>query len=192
MTNLLRLQSPQPAAVDVLRRQETSATVQLLAIVGFALLTAAAAQVRIFLWEVPFTLQTGVVYASGLFLGWRNGMLAQLVYLSFGLFLPVFAGSGFGPAYLLGAVSAGYLLALPAAAATVGLLSQRWNTLLGSTLASVAGAAVIFTIGVIWLHYAAGHGTWLESIDKGFLRFIPVDAAKLMLASLLYAGTRRL
>ena len=96
-----------------------------------------------------------------------------------------------GPAYLFGAVSAGYLLAFPFSAALVGALSKRWNTLTGSVLCLGAGSLVVFTGGVLWLHFAAGHATWLESIEKGWLRFIPVDLAKILLVGLLYSGTRR-
>ncbi|ARA94584.1 MAG: biotin transporter BioY [Bacteroidetes bacterium] len=192
MTNLLKLQASQAALVDALRQERASAAVQVLGIVGFALLTALGAQVRLYLWEVPFTLQTLAVYGSGLYLGWRNGGLAQLLYLTLGLFFPVFAGDHFGPAYLFGAVTAGYLLAYPAAAAVVGLLSRRWNSLVGSTLSMLVGSLVFFTLGVVWLHHTADHATWFESIDKGFLRFIPVDLLKITGLGLLYAGTRRL
>jgi Uncharacterized conserved protein len=130
------------------------------------------------------------VYASGLYLGSRNGLLAQLLYLTLGLFLPVFAGDGYGVGYLFGAVSAGYLLSYPVAAAVIGALSKRWKTFSGSTLATVLGAALVFTCGVVWLHYAAGHATWMESIDKGFLRFIAIDLLKVVGVGLLYAGTR--
>jgi biotin transport system substrate-specific component len=119
-------------------------------------------------------------------------MLAQLIYLTAGLFLPVFAGEGTGLMYLIGAASGGYLLAYPVAAALVGYLSRDWKSVAGAGLSAVAGAVVIFTIGVVWLHYAAGHATWMESIDRGFLRFIAIDAAKIMFVGLLYSGSRRL
>jgi len=191
MDTLLTLRSPRTATIDGLRQERASALVQVLGIAGFALLTALGAQVRLYLWEVPFTLQTLAVYGSGLYLGWRNGMLAQLLYLTLGLFLPVYAGDTFGPAYLFGAISAGYLLAYPFSAALVGLLSKRWNALAGSTLSMIAGSLVLFTCGVLWLHFAAGHTTWFESIDKGWLRFVPVDLAKILFVGLLYSGTRR-
>ncbi|QXD14130.1 biotin transporter BioY [Rhodocaloribacter litoris] len=192
MATLLSLHTPRPAAVDALRGERASVMVQVLGIAGFALLTALGAQVRLYLWEVPFTLQTVAVYGSGLFLGWRNGLLAQLLYLTLGLFLPVYAGDTFGPAYLFGAVTAGYLLAYPLAAAVTGLLSKRWNTLAGSTLAMLAGSLVLFSLGVAWLHAAAGHATWLESLERGWLPFIPVDLAKILFVGLVYAGVRRL
>jgi biotin transport system substrate-specific component len=54
----------------------------------------------------------------------------------------------------------------------------------------VLGSAIVFTGGVIWLHYAAGHTTWMESIDKGFLRFVVIDVLKVVGVALLYSGTR--
>lgn len=188
----IALSSPRPASIDLLRDERASVLVQALGVVGFALLAVAGAQVRIFLWEVPITLQTVAVYGAGLFLGARNGGLAMALYLALGLLFPVFAGEAYGPAYLFGAASAGYLLAMPLAAALIGWLSARWNTLAGSALAGVVGAAVLFSMGVVWLHYAAGHATWAESITKGWLLFVLWDAAKVLLVSGTYAGLRRL
>ncbi len=139
----LTLHSPRLATVDALRQERASAAVQVLGIVGFALLTALGAQVRIYLWEVPITMQTLFVYGSGLYLGWRGGGLAMLLYLVLGLIFPVYASDGFGPAYLFGAVSAGYLLAMPLSAAVIGRLSRRWNALSGSVLSVVAGSLVL-------------------------------------------------
>lgn len=188
----LRLTATRASAVDALREENAAVVAQVLGVVGFALLTALGAQVKVFLWEVPVTLQTLAMYGSGLYLGWRNGMLSQLLYLALGLLLPVYAGDTFGPAYLFAAPSAGYLLALPLAAAVVGLLSRNWKSPLGGVLCLLAGSAVLFTIGVTWLHYAAGHSTWFESIDKGWLRFVTFDLLKIGLVAVLYAGSRRI
>jgi len=194
MTDALSLRSPRSALVDRLREENASLLLQVAGITGFALLTVLGAktQFRLYLWEVPITLQTAAVYASGLYLGARNGLFAQLLYVGLGLFFPVFAGSGYGPEYLLGAVSAGYLVSYPLSAAVIGALSKRWKSFSGSTLATLTGAVITFTIGVVWLHYAAGHGTWMESIDKGFLRFAVIDALKVLAVGGLYTGSRRL
>ncbi|MEP0546283.1 MAG: biotin transporter BioY [Rhodothermales bacterium] len=188
----LALRSPRTASVDLLRSEDASALVQVAGIVGFALLAVLGAQVRIYLWEIPITLQTVAVYGSGLFLGWRNGLLAMGLYLLLGLFFPVFAGEGFGATYLLGALSAGYLLALPLVAAVVGAASARWNSFAGSFLSVALGSVVLFTCGVVWLHVAAGHATWAESIYKGWLLFVLWDLAKLLLVSGAYTGIRRM
>ncbi len=192
MSITLSLHSPRTAWVDTLRSPDASTTIQIVSIITFALMTAVGAQIRIYLWEVPFTLQTVAVYGSGLFLGWRNGLLAQLLYIALGMALPVFAGPGFGAAYLFAAASAGYIVAFPLVAALSGRLSDRWNTLGGSVLSLFASSLLLFVIGVTWLHFAAGHMTWFESIDKGWLRFIPVDLAKIILVGLVYSGMRRL
>lgn len=190
MTNLTTLSVPRTAAIDQLHQDRASASLQIAGIVTFCLLTVLGAQVRIYLWEVPFTLQTVAVYGSGLYLGWRNGMVSQLLYLTLGLLFPVYAGDGYGPAYLLGAASAGYLFGFPVAAAVVGAVSKRWNSLTGSVLSMAAGSVCLFSLGVLWLHFAAGHETWIESIDKGWLRFIPVDILKVLLLGMVYTGTR--
>lgn len=195
MNQLLQLSASRTAFVDRLREEQASAALQVLGVTGFALLTALGAQINvyIYLWEVPITLQTLAVYGSGLYLGWRNGLLAQLLYIAMGLVAPVFAGAeGHGLAYLVGLASAGYIWAYPVAAAAIGALSKRWNTLSGSVLAMLVGSAVLFTSGVVWLHYVADHATWWESIDKGWLRFVFIDAAKILFVGLFYTGTRRL
>ena len=192
MQSIFQLQSARTSIIDSVRQEQASNLVQVLGIVGFALLTVLGAQVRIYLWEVPFTLQTLAVYGSGLYLGWRGGMLSQLLYLALGMFFPVFAGEGYGIDYMVVAASTGYLIGYPVAAAVVGLLSKQWNSLAGSTLCMIAGSLCMFTFGVIWLHYAMDHATWLESIDKGWLRFIPVDLAKILFLSMFYTGSRML
>lgn len=192
MAIVLNLHSDRTAWVDQLRSNDASAVSQLVSIVVFAGLTALGAQVRVYLWEVPFTLQTLAVYGSGLFLGWRNGLLAQALYLALGLVLPVYAGGGVGAAYIYGAASGGYLLAFPLVAAVVGQLSERWNALPGSVLSMIGGSIVLFAIGVTWLHFVADHATWFESIDKGWLRFIAADLAKILAVGLCYSGLRRM
>ena len=194
MTELLQLRSPRTAFVDSLREERASTLVQAFGIAGFAMLTALGAQINfyIYLWEVPITLQTAAVYASGLYLGWRSGLLAQLLYVAIGLFIPVYAGDGHGLGYLLGAASAGYLLSYPLSAAAIGAVSKRWNSLSGSMVAMAVGSVVLFTGGVVWLHYFADHATWMESIDKGWLRFVLIDLAKILCVGLVYTGTRQL
>ena len=192
MSTAIGLRSPRSRTIDILRSTDAPIALQAAGVIGFALLTVLGAQFRLYLWEVPFTLQTLAVYGSGLFLGWRNGMLAQLLYLALGLLFPVYAGDGFGPAYLFGAVTAGYLLAYPLSALAVGAVSKRFNGLTGSILSMMVGSMIIFALGVTWLHYSAGHATWLESLDRGWFRYIPVDLAKILLVGLVYTGVRGL
>ena len=66
MQTIFQLEAQKKSFVDVLRQEQASTLVQVLGIVGFALLTMLGAQVRIYFWEIPFTLQTAAVYGSGL------------------------------------------------------------------------------------------------------------------------------
>ena len=81
---------------DVLSRSDASVGMQVAGIVGFAALAALGAHAKVYLWEVPITLQTGAVYGAGLVLGGRNGVLAMALYLAAGLVLPIFAGGASG------------------------------------------------------------------------------------------------
>ena len=186
------LTAPTPSLVDRLRPAAgASLAVQALGVAVFTGLIVLGAQVRWYVWEVPVTLQTLAVYSAGLFLGARGGAASALLYLALGLVFPVFAGDAHGPAYLLG-TTGGYLLGLPLDAAVAGRVSERWNTLAGSTLSLLAGSLVLFACGVTWLHYAAGHATWAESLDKGWLRFLPFDLLKVGATALAYTAARRL
>ncbi len=191
MSRIFTLRSTHSASVDALRPDQATALVQILGVCLFVVATAIGAQVRIHLWEVPITLQTLFVYGSGLVLGARNGLLSMLLYLGLGMFLPVFASGSYGPAYLFSAISAGYLLGMPLAAVTIGTLSRRWNSFTGSLLSTFGGSFVLFACGVIWLHYSAGHVSWWQSLDVGWLRFIGFDTAKVLLVALSYGGVRR-
>jgi biotin transport system substrate-specific component len=192
--SVLQLRSHRVTAVDRLRPEAgAEALTQTLGVVAFAALAALGAQVeiRLPLWEVPITLQTVAVYGAGLFLGGRNGLLAMLLYVAAGLVLPVYSGGAAGAAHIAGATG-GYLLAMPLAALTAGAVSARWNGGAGALLASLGAGVVLFGIGVTWLHYAAEHATWWQSVDRGWLRFVAWDLTKVALVSTLYAGARRL
>lgn len=184
--------APSSSSVDRLRASDAPLWLQAAGVLGFAGLTAlfAQADLRIYLWEVPLTLQTVAVYSAGLFLGSRNGALAMGLYLLAGLALPLFADGGTGLAHLLGA-SGGYLVAFPFVAALGGALTRERRTVGRTLLALVAGSLLLFTFGVAWLHTVADHATWTESLVGGWLRFVPWDLTKIALVASLYAAARR-
>ncbi len=186
------LAAPRSFLADLQRRTDATVLTQAIGIVAFAALAALGAQMRVYLWEVPITFQTAAVYGAGLMLGARNGALAMALYLAVGLVAPVFAGDAYGLGYLTTSASAGYLLAYPLVAAIIGGLTARRRTFVGSGLAMAAGMVVLFTCGVVWLHGAAGHATWRESILKGAVLFIVWDLAKVWLMAGANAGLRRL
>jgi len=107
--------------------EETSRTRDALWTIGFSLLTALLAQIKIPLpyTTVPLTGQTFSVLLSGAVLGSRRGFLSQALYLAEGAAgLPVFAGGTGTFAHLLGDTG-GYLWSYPLAAALVGWLVER-------------------------------------------------------------------
>jgi biotin transport system substrate-specific component len=166
-----------------------------LLVVGFSMLVAFSAQVAIPLpfTPVPVTGQTFAVLLTGALLGAVRGFLALALYLAEGAAgLPVFAQAHGGAGVLLAAPTAGYLFAFPFAAGLVGWLAERgWDRRFAlAALAMLAGNAVIYLFGVLWLARFVGAG---NTIAQGMLPFLAGDALKLLLAAvLLPAAWRRL
>ncbi|GAB5534084.1 MAG: biotin transporter BioY [Rubricoccaceae bacterium] len=187
----IALSAPRTASIDRLRATDAPLWLQIAGIAGFALLTVLLAQAewRIYLWSVPLTLQTVAVYASGLFLGRRNGAVAMLLYLALGLALPVFSDGGSGIAHLMG-LSGGYLAAFPLVAFIAGSITRERRTLGRIVLALVASSLVLFTVGVAWLTLASDLTLWAALVN-GWLLFIPFDLTKIALVTALYGGARR-
>lgn len=180
-----------PASIDRLRAADAPLALQAAGVVGFAALTAllAQAELRIYLWEIPLTLQTVAVYASGLFLGRRNGAVAMGLYLLAGLALPIFSDGGSGLTHLLG-VTGGYLVGFPVASFLVGHLTRQRRTAGRSALALLAGSAALFACGVAGLVLLAD-APLAEAALNGWLRFVPWDLTKIALVAALYTGARR-
>lgn len=166
------------------RRLVTDATL----VVGFAALTALAAQVSFRLpWTpVPITGQTFAVLMAGATLGMSRGAASQLVYILVGaLGLPVYAGAEGGWQAATGATG-GYLVGFVVAAAVVGRLSERHQDrrLLTSIPAMLAGSAIVYALGVPWLAWSLGvSGT--KAIELGMAPFVIGDALKLVAAGAL-------
>jgi biotin transport system substrate-specific component len=168
------------SAVAVWNRLEALASPrvrQLVGVVAFAVLTALSARVAIPLpgTLVPFTFQPLAVLLAGGLLGARLGAGSQILYLGAGLAgLPVFA-TGF----LLGP-TAGYLLAFPIAAFTVGSLAGP--ALMRNLVAVIAGLGVIYAGGVAWLTIMTD---WTTAVATGFLPFIAADLVKAGMAAVI-------
>ena len=179
-----------PVLLDVVsNRADLSPAIRVAAVLFVTVLTIVAAQVSVPLpfTPVPFTLQPMVVLLGGAALGARLGMSAQILYLALGIAgLPVFAASpilpqGFGR--LLGPTG-GYLMSYPLAAFVTGYLAQRGldRRYLTSVAAMVAGLAIVFTCGVLWLAFGA-HAGLAGAIRSGLIPFIPADIVKVLLAA---------
>ncbi len=184
------MQATIPSRVIIGRVLPRSTSWTIALTIGFALLTAAAAQVRIPLpfTPVPITGQTFAVLLSGAALGATWGGASQVLYGLLGAVgLPFYAGGESGWEVVTGATG-GYLVGFVLAAFVVGSLAERHQdrTIAGSVPAFLTGTLVIYAVGVPWLYYAADSITTGEAaLAAGFIPFIAGDLIKIVLAGLL-------
>ncbi|MEI6109268.1 MAG: biotin transporter BioY [Actinomycetes bacterium] len=154
-------------------------------VVGLTAFTALSAQVSIPLpfTPVPLTLQTFAVLAGAAALGAERAVLAQVLYLVLAVAgAPVLAGGASGGATVVGATG-GYLLGFVVASYVVGKIAERGATrkISATVLAYVAGSAVIYTLGALWLAYSTSNSiSW--AIANGVVPFLVGDAIKAVAA----------
>lgn len=153
-----------------------------------AALTAVCSQIAIPLpWGVPLNLGTLSVFLAGALLGAKWGFISQLVYVLLGAVgVPVFSGFRGGLDTLAGPTG-GYLLGYLLAALLVGLLVQyrpqkKWMP----PLSMACGLAVCYAFGTAWFMILTGTGL-LAALAQCVLLFLPGDAAKIAVASLVVA-----
>lgn len=184
--------------VGAARSTPRAITLDIAGVMGFALLTALAAQVKVYMPgnPVPITLQTLAVLLAGLCLRPALGTASMALYLAFGMIgLPVFADWSGGVRVVIGATG-GYLVGFLLAPALVSWLSRThdgrrrawWMVALGV----LAGHGVIFALGVPWLK-VAGNYAWPEAIALGLVPFLAGTLIKSAVALFfaLAAGPRR-
>jgi biotin transport system substrate-specific component len=178
-------------------------TARIIALAGFAVLGSlilwASAKISVPFWPVPMTLQTGAVVLIGAAYGSRLGLATVVLYLLEGISgLPVFSGGG-GPAYLLGPTG-GFLVGFAPAAFIVGWLAERGfdRNPVSLFIAMLAGDAVIFLLGFVWLAWfatlssgAMGIGA-AAAFSGGVMKFVLGDLVKLALAAALVSAGARL
>jgi biotin transport system substrate-specific component len=152
-----------------------------LAVVGFALLTALLAQLRVDLpySPIPVTGQTFAVLLAGAVLGSRRGFASQSAYLALGTMgVPVFAGGLGGPAVLVGP-TAGYLWSFPLAAGLLGWFVERGASRALWKLAPALFAAdiLILASGTAWLSIFSGQPARVV-LQWGVVPFIVSNVVK--------------
>lgn len=168
----------------------------------FALATALAAMVKIFLpWTpIPITLQTFVVLAAGIMLGRWWGALSQVLYVGSGAAgLPIFAGMAGGIGSLVGPTG-GYLVGFIVTAFVVGVVCEKQRSrgfAFVPTFLSLTAIYIVLIYGVGVAHLgwwtSQVQGSW-PSIGSllmlGVVPFLVGDAIKLVLATLLVKNSR--
>jgi biotin transporter BioY len=170
----------------ILPRVESKSLVLLkdiLLVLGFTLLTAISAKIKIEVGPVPITGQTFAVLLSGALLGAKRGTLSQIFYLFGGLAgIPWFARGG-RIAYLM-SPTFGYIVGFVLAAFVIGFLCERGfdRKIETAILAMLVGNVLIYLPGLLWLARFVG----LEKVLLvGFYPFLAGDLIKLFLASLI-------
>ncbi len=158
-------------------------------ILGFALLTALAAQIKFSLGftPVPITGQTFAVLVSGAALGMRSGAASQVLYWLMGLALPFYAGGKHGWEAGTGGTF-GYLIGFVLAAAAIGYLAERrQDRNFATSLSAMAlGSVIIYICGAAWLMHK--YNIPLEGNDGenamawGVTPFLVGDLAKMIAA----------
>ena len=174
-------------------RSSNPARARVAAIIGFAAFTALAARITLHLafTPVPITLQVMAVLLAGLVLGAKDGALSQIVYIAtITAGLPLDA-TGLGTA-AWASPTAGYLIGFVAGAFVAGYLAEqglRRNRAL-RFVAGMAGVAVIYFIGALWLTYGFLGGDWSKGWMLGIAPFIAADMVKAIVAAVLAEGMR--
>jgi len=199
--NIAAIQHPRtladviPQSSDRVRNQLRTAAL----VFGFAALTAVFAQIRFNLsfTPVPITGQTFAVLLAGAALGWRLGIASQAVYWIIGIAMPIpwYADDQTGSSIQEGwnvatGTTMGYFVGFIVAAGIVGYLAEigQDRDIATSIPAMLAGTAVIYVFGVVWLAYdlnipiATGD---VNAIAYGLTPFLIGDTIKLVAAGLL-------
>jgi len=153
-------------------------------VLGGSLVVALSAQISFRIGPVPLTAQTLAVVLVGALLGSRRGALALAAYLLEGAAgMPVFANGMAGIAYMAGPTG-GYMAGFVGAAWLTGFLAERgWDRRTVTTLAMmIAGHAVIFVPGLIWLAVLTNSQA---AVSAGLVPFLPGCVVKICLATFL-------
>ncbi len=167
-----------------------------LVVLGIAAL-AIAAKIKVPVWPspVPITLGTFAVLTLGAAYGPRLGLATIAGYMLLGAIgWDVFAGSSAeanGLTYMMGGTG-GYLVGYVLATLALGQAARqgRDRTVGGMALAMLAGTALIYIPGVLWLGVLYG---WNEPILAwGLTPFLIGDTIKLALAALIVPGLWKL
>ncbi len=190
-----------PARTTLIDTIPRSVVRDIVAVVGFALLTAGAAQVSFTLGftPVPITGQTFAVLLAGGTLGSQLGASSQLLYVAMGAIGLPFYSDGEGGWEVATGSTAGYLVGFIVAAYAVGWLAERGQDrqLSTSITAFLAGSVIIYTLGAGWLAYDLGIPVTAgvdeaSAIAYGVAPFVVGDLLKALLAGSLLPAAWRL
>lgn len=182
------MQTYAPTTVIAGRILPRNAAVTTGLVIGFALLTAGAAQITVALpfTPVPITGQTFAVLLAGASIGSTAGASSMLLYMLMGgLGAPFYADGASGWDVVAGPTG-GYLVGFVAAAWFVGYLAERRQdrNIVTAVPAFLAGTVIIYLFGVTWLAADLGVSA-TRAMELGLVPFVIGDLLKAALAGAL-------
>jgi len=139
-------------------------------VVGFCLLAALAAQVRVPVpgSPVPMTLQSFVVVLAGLSLSPAAAAAAMLLYVGLGTAgLPFFAPGSLGVFGPTGGYLVGFVVAAWLTSCVCGHSRNSWRL----AVSAAAGLGALFAVGVVWLSLYTG-GELSAALAAGVAPFV--------------------
>ena len=157
--------------------EKGSLTRNLFLSLGFAIVTALSAQIRVVIpiSPVPITGQTFVVLLAGLVLGSTFGAVSMLMYLFIGMSGLPFFSAGVAGLAILKSPTIGYIIGFFLAANVIGRFSNK--PILGIALGSV----LIYICGVVGLILILNVSV-ANAITIGVVPFIIGDVIKSIMA----------
>lgn len=146
---------------------------------------------------VGITMGSFLLYLTALLLGARLGCISIFLYLCIGfLGIPVFSGFTAGAGVLLGPTG-GFLLGYLPCVAITGLIMKGSPTgrkgMVRFLLAMLAGTGALYLFGTLWFLSVYTKGSSFgEALMACVVPFLPADAVKIGLATVLYKSFVRL
>ena len=138
---------------------------------------------------VPIALADFFVMLTGLFLGWKYGLICVSLYIVLGaLGMPVFAGGSAGLAVLFGPTG-GFLFGYLLMAASIGFISGKMKTSVIPLVASyliplIIGNIFLYLPGLSWLKFVLNL-SWAAAIAAGLSPFLIGAVIKIAAAAAL-------
>lgn len=163
----------------------TSQTANLMLAGLFAALTAICSWININLPFTPVPINLALIgpYMAGILLGFKYGILSQIVYILMGILgIPVFAGFTSGAGVLVGPTG-GFIIGYILCAMICGL-PIRTKTTSTRIFLMVSGLFACYACGLLWFIIITG-STISAGLTACVIPFLPGDAMKIALTSIL-------
>lgn len=140
---------------------------------------------------VPFSILPFIALLSGMLLGGRLAAMSMIIYLALGLAgVPVFGALPYGGLAYLVKPTAGFLFGFVGGALITGMIVKHYKVsgFFGYLLASLAGIAAIYAIGLPYLYgvmnFYVGKAVNVEGVLKmAFVPYIGLDLIKACVAA---------